>query len=127
MDTLPAGFLEVDLESFFERLLSSVFNDNVSAIATHLQHKSEVGAFANRRQPSPASIVRGRWRWYPEDPKDIAGDEDTVFAHFNDIRSHYSGGAGGSSTRATYRIIRPATNFPRQQRKQKEASRSLRL
>ena len=85
MDALPAGFLEVDLESFFERLLPSVSKDSVSAIVALLHHNSEGGASRSHMQPNPPSIVRGRWRWYSKDPEDMAGAEDTVFAHFNDI------------------------------------------
>lgn len=85
MDALPAGFSEVDLESFFERLLPSVSKDSVSTIVALLHHNSEGGASRSHMQPNPPSIVRGRWRWYSKDPEDMAGAEDTVFAHFNDI------------------------------------------
>lgn len=85
MDTLPTGFLEVDLESFFEKLLPSVSNDKVLAIVTLLHRNVKTGAFGSHKQRDPASIVKERWRWYPKDPMDMPGAEDTVFAHFNDI------------------------------------------
>ena len=85
MVTLPHGFLEVDLDWFFEGLLPSVSEDSVSAIVTLLHRKFEGGTSENRRQPYPASIVGGRWRWYKKDPKDMPGADDTVFAGFNDL------------------------------------------
>lgn len=84
---LPHGFLEVDLEWFFEALLPSVSEDSVSAIVALLHGKLEGGTSESYRQPYPASIVRGRWRWYKKDPKDMSesGVDDTVFARFNDL------------------------------------------
>ena len=77
MYTLPEEIPELEVEWFLTNLLPPLKSAQLSAIVNALQ----------------PVIPEGRWRWYPSNPKSMAGVEDAVYKHMEDISNVIIGAA----------------------------------
>ena len=69
MHTLPEEIPELEVEWFLQNIAPVVDPHDLSAIVSGLE----------------TTIEEGRWHWYPKDPKAMAGVEDDVYKHLEDI------------------------------------------